>query len=216
MKDTARRGFSPQRELEMSPYNLQHYTDEAESGSVKDYVILSHSGHGVNSYAIQYYLVRGSLRMFLHLGWGDAYADAEKDAATIRECFSLADRVVAASENPPKFQLGEHLIIVSSDFCGSYWLRPGEKQQRKRDDRVRPAQVLTQALEWLTAERKLSESSGIQLNPTGPNDFSKLDTRLISDTICEPQGQLFLFPNMRLPKKPKPTERAEAFRKAVG
>jgi hypothetical protein len=82
----------------MSPYNLQHYIHEAESSLVNDYVILSHSGHGFNSYAIQYYLVRGSLRMFLHLGWGGAYADAEKDAATIRECFSLADPVVAASE----------------------------------------------------------------------------------------------------------------------
>src|ERR1700733_11653223 len=51
------------RELDMSPYNLQHYTDEAESGPVNDYVIVSHSGHGVNSYAIQYYLLRGSLRM---------------------------------------------------------------------------------------------------------------------------------------------------------
>ncbi len=138
------------RELEMSPYNLQHHVHEVESGPVNDYVILSHSGHGINSYAIQYYLVRGSLRMFLHLGWGGAYANAEIDAAAIRECFSLADRVVAASENPAKFQLGEHLIIVSSDFYGSYWLRPGEKRQRKRDDRVSPAQVLTQALEWMT------------------------------------------------------------------
>jgi hypothetical protein len=138
------------RELEMSPYNLQHYVHEAESGPVNDYVIVSHSGHGVNSYAIQYYLVRGSLHMFLHLGWGGAYGNAEKDAAKIRECFSLADRVVSASEHRTKFQLGEHLIIVSSDFCGSYWLRPGEKRQPKRDDRVKPAHVLTQALEWVT------------------------------------------------------------------
>jgi hypothetical protein len=90
------------------------------------------------------------MRIFLRLGWGGAYANAEKDAATIRECFSLADRVVTASENRAKFQLGEHLIIVESDFCGSYWLRPGERRQRKRDDRVSPAQVITQALEWLT------------------------------------------------------------------
>jgi hypothetical protein len=135
------------RELDMSPYNLQHYVHEAESGPVNDYVIVSHSGHGANSYAIQYYLARGSLRMFLHLGWGGAYAVAEKDAAKIRECFLLADRVVAVSENAAKFQLGENLIIVGSNFCGSYWLRPGEKGQRKRDDRVRPAQVITQALE---------------------------------------------------------------------
>src|SRR5664279_4461313 len=36
------------REIDMSPYNLQHYVREAESGPVDDYVILDHSGHGVN------------------------------------------------------------------------------------------------------------------------------------------------------------------------
>ena len=182
------------RESHMSPYNLHHYVHEAESGPVNDYVILSHSGHGINFYAIQYYVVRGALHMFLHLGWGGGYADAEKDAAKIRECFSLADRVVAASENPAIFRPGEHLIIVSSDFCGSYWLRPGEKRQRKRDDRINPASVITQALEWLTAERKLTECSGVHSNPVGPKNTSRpgpLDSADITDTF---ERQLCLFP----------------------
>jgi hypothetical protein len=81
--------------------------------------------------------------------------------------------------------------------------------------RLSPPQVITQALEWLTAERKLIESYEVLSNPTEPNDSSKLDTQRVADTICEPQGQLFLFPNMRPPKKPIPTEREEAIRKAV-
>ena len=41
------------RPISMSPYNLGHYVDEAEQAQVEDYAVLSHSGHGVNSYAIQ-------------------------------------------------------------------------------------------------------------------------------------------------------------------
>jgi hypothetical protein len=74
----------------VSPYNLQYYVhddDKAPAG----YVVIAHSGHGANSYAIQYYLVSGALRLFLHLGWGGVYADAKADASKIQECFSLAD-----------------------------------------------------------------------------------------------------------------------------
>lgn len=45
------------RELKMSPYNLQHYVHEVDGSHVEDYAVLCHSGHGTNSYAIQYYLV---------------------------------------------------------------------------------------------------------------------------------------------------------------
>jgi hypothetical protein len=55
------------REISISPYSLEHYVGEM---NVADYVILSHPGHCVNSWAIQYYLVYKALRMFLHLGWG--------------------------------------------------------------------------------------------------------------------------------------------------
>jgi hypothetical protein len=76
------------RKLKMSPYNLQHYVQECDGAPVEDYAVLCHSGHGVNSYAIQYYLVHGALRMFLHLKWGGAYVDAKQTAANIRVCFS--------------------------------------------------------------------------------------------------------------------------------
>lgn len=50
----------------MSPYNLQYYVEEMDQADAT-YVVLAHSGHGTNSYAIQYYLVSGPLRLFLHL-----------------------------------------------------------------------------------------------------------------------------------------------------
>ena len=73
------------RELKMSPYNLLHYVREGDRGAVDDYAVLCHSGHGSNSYALQYYLVNGPLRMFLHLAWGGVYTDAVEAAANIRD-----------------------------------------------------------------------------------------------------------------------------------
>jgi len=137
------------REIEMSPYNLQHYISEVDGTHVEDYVVLSHSGHGVNSYALQYYLVHGTLEMFLHLGWGGVYMDAEKAAAKIRDCFSIADEIVPAAQTAGKLQAGVRLKIVGSDFYGSYWADP-EKNGRKEDaDLKGPAEVLTEALHWL-------------------------------------------------------------------
>jgi len=155
LKERGRWVFST-RPIDMSPYNLQHYVHEVDRTQVEDYAVLSHSGHGVNSYAIQYYLVQGHLRMFLHLGWGGAYMDKKEDAATIRDCFSIADQVVRAAQSVEGFHAGEHLTVVGSDFYGSYWLRPAETRPGKDPDRqgsrdVKPQEVLTGALGWLTS-----------------------------------------------------------------
>lgn len=119
------------RELRMSPYNLDHYVQESDQAPAA-YVVLAHSGHGINSYAIQYYLVSGPLRLFLHMGWGGVYLDADAAAAQIRECFSLADVIVPAAMTSAKFAAGKRLTIVGSDFYGSYWSAPGETRQKER------------------------------------------------------------------------------------
>ena len=137
------------RKIVMSPYNLQHYITESEEAEVEDYVVLAHSGHGVNSYAIQYYLVQGSLRMFLHLGWGGAYMNSEETAATIQNCFSMADQIVMAERSAAKLQAGGRLLVVGSDFYGSYWLRPGESIQSEESDRKQPLEVMSETHDWL-------------------------------------------------------------------
>jgi hypothetical protein len=137
------------------PYDLDYYVHEVQRKQVPDYALLSHSGHGVNSYAIQYYLVHGSLRMFLHLAWGGVYTDKEKDAATISDCFSKADKVVQAMiQDAAGFQAGEHLTVVGSDLYRSHWFPPGTSRRRKEADRkgssnVMPLETLTEVLDWL-------------------------------------------------------------------
>ena len=142
------------RQIEMSPYNLQHYVHEAERSQVQDYAVLCHSGHGVNPYAIQYYLVQGSLCMFLHLGWGGVYMDAEAAAEQIRDCFWIADQIVKAAKTVGTFQAGSGLTVVASHFYGSYWLPPGGIRQGedagcKDPLDVKPLEALTEALGWL-------------------------------------------------------------------
>jgi len=142
------------RKLEESPYVLDHYVEEAEKNPVKDYIAIAHSGHGVNSYAIQYYLVQGALQMFLHLDWGGVYSDAEKDAAKIKDCFSLADKIVSTAHATAKLRRGDRLTVVGSDFYGSYWLKPGEHRHERRDDSKTPADVLAEVLHWLTENHR--------------------------------------------------------------
>jgi hypothetical protein len=108
------------REIEISPYNLWHYIEESDDTPVEDYAILSRSGHGVNSYAIQYYLVHGELRMFPQLGWGGVYMNAQKAAADIGCCFGLADEIVWQMSAVPRPDLSPPLMIAGSDFYGSY------------------------------------------------------------------------------------------------
>ncbi len=136
------------RELKMSPYNLQDYVQESDQAPAA-YVVVAHSGHGINSYAIQYYLVSGPLRLFLHLGWGGVYMDAEAAASKIRECFSLADEIVPTAMTSDKFAANERLIIVGSDFYGSYWSAPGQTRQKERRGEQGPAEVLIEVLRWL-------------------------------------------------------------------
>ncbi len=111
--------------------------------------MLSHSGRGVNSYAIHYYLVYGPLHMFLQLGWGGVYMDADEDAAKIRGCFSLADAIVRAATTVRKFGAGDRLTIVASDFYGSYWLAPGQGWREEIIGSKGPADVLSEVLGWL-------------------------------------------------------------------
>ncbi|NLX96299.1 MAG: hypothetical protein GXY83_08985 [Rhodopirellula sp.] len=143
-------------ELKVSPYNLRHYVHQANLAPGKDLALLCYSGHGVNSYAIQYYLVYGPLHMFLHLGWGGAYIDADAAACRIRECFSLADEIVPAAKTLGKLGAGAWLTIVGSDFYGSYWSPLGPSRQKEEMGSTGPAEVLSGVLHWLKNHPKVS------------------------------------------------------------
>jgi len=139
------------RPIDVDPYFLGHYVDEAGAAELGDYAVLAHSGYGINSYAIQYYLAYGPLRLFLFLGWGGVYMDKQEAVATIQECFSLADRITEVT--PHKLRPGSRLTIVGSDFYGAYW-SPHEKRGKITRSTLSvaktPQEVLGETLAWLT------------------------------------------------------------------
>jgi hypothetical protein len=145
------------RQTDVSPYSLQDYVCEFGQKHVEDYALLCHHGHGANSYAIHYYLVRstehGRLAMFLQLAWGGIYMDNDAEAAKIRQCFALADRVVQAALTSDRLQPDECFTIVVSDLYGSYMAPPGVTCPQRYSDyvhHVRPQIALSQAICWLT------------------------------------------------------------------
>lgn len=134
------------RTLPESPYHLRHYLDES-AGAPSRYCVLAHSGHGVNSHALQYYVVNERLRLFLHLAWGGVYLDENAARANIRECLALADAIVAAVD--AKDAKPGQLTIVASDFYGGEWWR-GEDAPGWPLPQYPPAEVLGGALAALT------------------------------------------------------------------
>lgn len=100
-------------------YMFDDYLIEVLTRPVEDYVAVSHAGHGANSYAITYHLVRGPLALFAQSGWGGVYEDRELASAEVRDqlaaCAALAQAVDAATPaRPPP----SRLVVAASPFRG--------------------------------------------------------------------------------------------------
>jgi hypothetical protein len=178
LKEQSKWVFST-RPIDEWPYFLNSYVKEAEKPEVDDYVVLCHAGHGVNSYAIHYYLVQGSLRMFLQLSWGGIYSDESKDAARIRDCFSLADQIASMAKTVGPFQAGTHLTVVVSNFGGSYWLPPGKSRRGEASGDKGTLQVLTQTLTWLKRRQTKMQRNVSKIDPKlnlGLHELANLST----------------------------------------
>ena len=53
-------------------YEFIAFVQEAATSNVDDYLLLGQAGHGMQSYAMHYYLVEGQLALFLQMAWGGA------------------------------------------------------------------------------------------------------------------------------------------------
>jgi len=132
------------------PYELRSYVKRFRRRSVYDYVLLAHAGHGVNSYAISYYLVHKPLFLFVQVAWGGVYSDAARDAATVNRCFSLcADLVRAANDavESKRWHRRDRMLIVASSFYGNKLIFPDRFEPIEKLDLVDPEEVLSEAIE---------------------------------------------------------------------
>lgn len=115
-------------------YDIRTYVEEVATKPVEDYVLLGHAGHGIQSYAMHYYLVRGPLAMFLQIGWSGAYTDKDKATETMSLRFTQANELilaVEAAQNKGAFRPDERLIVRDSEFYGGVWTRIYGLQDRE-------------------------------------------------------------------------------------
>jgi hypothetical protein len=158
------------RPVDHSPYDLEHYVTESRQ-PLSDYVLIAHAGHGVNSYAIHYYLVRGRLRLFLQLGWGGIYMDKAASTEAANGCIRRARKLVEAAQGVVlggRLLSQQQLVVVGSDFYGGFCALPGEPQPDRRSwgasGKRSVADVIDRAIRWCTSGEG---SVGQQHDPAG-------------------------------------------------
>ncbi len=112
------------RNLPCSPYRFDVFAREAETGSIPDYVVLAHDGHGTNSYAMHVFAVHEPLALFLQCAWGGVYMDNEKTTLAMEALFDQVGQLIAASDaaqRAGRWPHGKNLLVAASDFGGSGW-----------------------------------------------------------------------------------------------
>jgi hypothetical protein len=107
-------------------YDLGWFVHEAATQPVQDYLLFGHAGHGVNSWAMHYYLARGQLALFIQSAWGGAYEDEAAARRKLVDRWAHIERLIRAVEEARRggrLSPAERLIVVVSDFSGFTWRR---------------------------------------------------------------------------------------------
>ncbi len=105
-----------------NPYQISWFLEEVGTQPIADYVVLAHAGHGMNSYAMHYYLVRGNLALFLQIAWGGVYTDNDKAVKEMATAYLQAEQLTRKIETA-QLNRNERLVVVLSDFYGCRWTR---------------------------------------------------------------------------------------------
>jgi hypothetical protein len=141
--------------LPLSPYCFSAYVEQGKQQRVRDYLLVAHAGHGINSYALHYYLVKKPLRLSLQVGWGGVYMDNDMAVGRANQCFALASRILCGLEDATargRLTSTNTLVIAASEFHGAYWIDPaGEKHEPDRRMPLcdAPRLTLTEVAEWI-------------------------------------------------------------------
>ncbi|MBL1079210.1 hypothetical protein JK358_32875 [Nocardia sp. 2] len=98
------------------------YSKDAMRHWLPDQVAVSHSGHGTNSYAVNYQLVCGSLTLFAQTGFGGAYMNNSMAAARVRRMFEACRTLSEALENARRCP-SHRLLVAYSDIRQTSWCR---------------------------------------------------------------------------------------------
>src|SRR5262245_3197191 len=104
------------RPLDASPYSLRFHSFEVPTNpDIQNYPVVGLDGHGINSWAVHYYLVEDALALFVHLSWGGAYVEPDKAPRTIKNVFVWAERLraeVLRARNDGLIPPGWRMLVV--------------------------------------------------------------------------------------------------------
>ena len=132
------------RPVTWSPWDVEGWASEAEREDLTDYLVIGHAGHGVNSFALSYFLVQKHLRVFIHVGLGGVYMNAQRSRLAVNEAFSGARRLVDAAARSPS-----RMIVVATEFYGSRWRTTGQGWL----EAATVSECLSHATGWLEERR---------------------------------------------------------------
>ena len=100
------------------------------SGAVGEAV--SHAGHGITSWALNFHLVYEQLAVIMQVGWGGFERDNAKAAQTIAKHWARVAQLLATPPDPSVAAQRQRLVVPYSDFrepWGCSWVtRPGTYQ----------------------------------------------------------------------------------------
>jgi hypothetical protein len=124
LREVAPNVFST-RQVDASPYNLRVYSFEIQTDpAVPNYAVVGFDGHGINSWAVHYYLVEDALALFIQLAWGGAYVDADEARRAIKGVFAWAEKLqadVRRARGDGLIPPGWRLLVVVSQFAEPGW-----------------------------------------------------------------------------------------------
>jgi hypothetical protein len=137
------------RAVEEPAYEFEYYMNELDDDSVQDYAILSHEGHGMNSYALQYYLSKGPLHMLLQLSWGGVYMEEPATTERVNRCFTLANEIMRQTLDELKLADGDIMTILCSTLAGWTWFATRGEIEYESEGLDSPEECLEEALRVL-------------------------------------------------------------------
>jgi hypothetical protein len=105
----------------MLMYFFDRYLYEALTGTLQDHVAISHAGHGMNSYALNYHVVDGPLILMIQASYGGAYDNPEADKRYMKAQFKRCAALIAAVDSAKAHGLvgPGRLAVFESGLRGS-------------------------------------------------------------------------------------------------
>jgi len=86
-------------------------------GPIPDQYAVSHWGHGINSYSLNFRYALGDLAVLMQVGYGGVYGNAEQDAKVWDECVNrIGDIMILNPENRKEGLWQRKYLIQFSNF----------------------------------------------------------------------------------------------------